>query len=47
MNQAKTKNRGGVSGLGQPVAHAFRSPFPLAWEEINERWLDKALSEID
>jgi hypothetical protein len=36
----------GASGFGQPGAHAARSPFPLAWGEVYERGMDKALSEI-
>jgi len=39
-------NGGGASGFGRPGAHAARSPFPLAWEEGDEKRLDKAPSKI-
>ena len=35
----------GVSGFGRPGTHAARSPFPLAWGEVDARRLDKATSE--
>jgi hypothetical protein len=37
----------GVSGFGQPGAHATWSPLPLAWGEANGKRMDKVISEIN